>query len=228
MEYKLTNSAFAPIASINLKAGEQIKIERGSMLCNNGLVEIKSKTNGGLLKSLVRAAISDESMFITTAEGRENGANITVTPAALGRITPIKCGEKQWVINDGAYLASDMSVEFEVVTQKNLFTGLLGGTGGFFNLITKGEGEVLISAFGDILEHEVKEGETFVVDNGHAVAWDKNLNYSVRVSDGMFGFKSGEGLVIDFKGSGKVYVQTHQVQNFARLIAPYVAPPSNS
>ncbi|MEI3148214.1 MAG: AIM24 family protein [Merdibacter sp.] len=47
------------------------------------------------------------------------------------------------------------------------------------------------------------------------MAWDASLDYSIRVASGTFGFTSGEGLVNEFNGNGKVYIQTRNIHNLA-------------
>jgi uncharacterized protein (AIM24 family) len=59
------------------------------------------------------------------------------------------------------------------------------------------------------------EGEKYIVDNGHLIAW--NTKYVLeRVASGgiISGLASGEGLVCKFTGPGTVFMQTrNQVRN---------------
>ena len=63
-------------------------------------------------------------------------------------------------------------------------------------------------------ELEVREGQSLVVDNGHLVAWDRNLDYELSLNtshSGLFGKLvnsqiTGEGIVLKFRGQGKVIV----------------------
>ncbi len=72
MEYKITNSEFAPVANIKLNKGDKVKIERGGMIMKSQGVDIKGKMNGkGLLRTIGRALTSGESVFITEAESGE-------------------------------------------------------------------------------------------------------------------------------------------------------------
>ncbi len=222
MDYKITQSTFAPLAVLTLNSGEKVKIERGSMVYHNGKIELQGKTNGGVFKSLIRSAVSDESMFITEAIGIANGGEIGISPNTIGKIAAINCGDTQWVINDGCFLACDTTIDTQISRSKSIGTALLGQSGGYFNMTTSGTGTMLVNGFGDIMIHEVKHGETYVIDNGHAVAWEKSLNYNISVTSGLFGFKSGEGLAITFTGQGKVLIQSKQLENFARAIQPHI------
>ena len=92
---------------------------------------------------------------------------------------------------------------------------------------TSGEGDVLISAYGDLLELEVDEYHPLTVDNEHVVAWDANLDYEIKVASGTFGFVSGEGFVNEFHGNGKIYIQTRNIHNLADALIPYMPRSSN-
>lgn len=62
------------------------------------------------------------------------------------------------------------------------------------------------------------DGEKYIVDNGHLVAW--NTKYVMeRVASGgiISGFASGEGLVCKFTGPGTVFIQTRNAVSLARL-----------
>lgn len=63
------------------------------------------------------------------------------------------------------------------------------------------------------------EGEKYIVDNGHLVAW--NTKYVMeRVASGgiISGFASGEGLVCKFTGPGTVFIQTRNAVSLVFLL----------
>ena len=60
-----------------------------------------------------------------------------------------------------------------------------------------------------LTNRQLVEGEKYIVDNGHLVAW--NTKYVMeRVASGgiISGFASAEGLVCKFSGPGTVFIQT--------------------
>jgi uncharacterized protein (AIM24 family) len=62
---------------------------------------------------------------------------------------------------------------------------------------------------------QLVEGERYIIDNGHLVAW--NCKYIMeRVASGgiISGLSSGEGLVCKFTGPGTVYLQTRNPTAF--------------
>lgn len=93
---------------------------------------------------------------------------------------------------------------------------------------TTGEGDLFVSAFGDLIELEVTPDRPITIDNEHVVAWDSSLNYSIEVASGTFGFTSGEGLVNRFTGYGKVLIQTRNIHSLADALRPYLPTSSNN
>jgi uncharacterized protein (AIM24 family) len=53
------------------------------------------------------------------------------------------------------------------------------------------------------------EGEKYLVDNGHLVAWNANYVLQRVASGGLIsGYSAREGLVCKFTGPGTVFLQT--------------------
>ena len=82
-------------------------------------------------------------------------------------------------------------------------------------------GDLFFNCYGALVEKEVN-GE-LIVDTGHLVAWEPSLTYRIR---GMGGIKqtlfSGEGLTMEFSGTGKVYLQTRYLNETAGWLTPYL------
>ncbi len=231
MKYTILGDSDAPLVDITLGSGETIKVERDAMAFMQN-VELKGETNSkkgglsGLVGSLARSVVSGESMFITKATGQTEGARIGIAPAVPGKVACIEVGPgKQYRLNTGAFLACDDSVFYNMKSQ-DLGKAFFGGTGGLFVMETEGQGQILINAFGDLVVLDVTPEAPMTIDNEHVVAWDANLDYNIRIASGTFGFMSGEGLVNEFHGTGKVVIQTRNVHSLADAIAKYI-PSSN-
>lgn len=232
MNYTITQSTVFPLVEVTLSQGEEIQIERGSMVYSSGGVALEGKMNssgsglGGIVKALGRSVVSGESIFITHAKGINNGAKIALAPGTPGAIRELRLGTEQWRIRDQAFLASDAGVSYEMKRQ-SFSKAFFGGTGGFFVMESKGNGSMLISSYGDILELHVQRDKPLIVDNSHVVAWSTTLNYEIKIASGTFGFKTGEGLVNEFNGVGTVLIQTRNVSSLADMLKPYF-PSSNN
>lgn len=228
MNYKLTDSGAFPLVLITLNSGEEIRTESGAMVYHNGKVTLEGKMNsngsgglGGLLKAAARSVVSGEGFFITTAKGTASDALIAIAPGSIGQIKELKVGEKKWCINDGAFLACDSSVSYNMKKQ-SVGRAIFGGTGGLFVMETSGEGTMLVNGFGDIIEIELDGNSPFVVDNYHVVAWENTLTYNIKAASGMFGFTTGEGVVNEFTGKGKLLIQTRNISGLAGLVKPFI------
>ena len=228
MNYRLSNEGAFPLVLVNLNANEEIRIESGSMVYHNGKVTLEGKMNsngsggiGGLLKAAARSVVSGEGFFITNAKGTADNALIAIAPGSIGQIKELKVGETKWCINDGAFLACDSSVTYNMKKQ-SVGRAIFGGTGGFFVMETEGNGTMLVNGFGDIIEVDLDGSNPFVVDNFHVVAWESTLSYNIKAASGMFGFTTGEGVVNEFTGKGKLLVQTRNISGLAGLIRPFI------
>jgi uncharacterized protein (AIM24 family) len=149
-----------------------------------------------------------------------DGARIALAPGSPGAVRELRIGQQQWRIRDQAFLACDSAVRYEMKRQ-SFGKALLGGTGGFFVMESRGEGSMLVSSYGDIVEIEMDGSRPFVVDNTHVVAWSTSLDYNIEIASGTFGFTTGEGLVNEFHGRGTVLTQTRNVEALAGMLKPY-------
>jgi len=133
----------------------------------------------------------------------------------LGDITSIRLsGDQSWSVGHDGYLASTHGVVKEYKRQgigKAMFSGE-----GLWVYKISGIGLLWITSFGAIIRKDLAEGEKYIVDNGHLVAW--NTKYVLeRVASGgiISGLASAEGLVCKFTGPGVVFIQTRNARAFA-------------
>lgn len=230
MKYELTGDTGSQLARIFLGQGETVKIENGSMVYMQD-VTLEGKFNsgkkglGGLIGAIGKSLTSGESMFITNATGTAPDGVVAIAPAVPGKIALLKVGARQYRLNDGAFFACDDSISYNMERQK-VSQAFLGGSGGLFVMETAGQGDLLVSSFGDLIELECTADRPLVIDNEHVVAWDAGLSYSIEVASGTFGFTTGEGLVNKFTGNGKILIQTRNIHALADAVRPFL--PSGS
>lgn len=232
MKYQIKGDSDCPIVEIGLGRDEKVRIERGSMAYMSN-VTIEGKMNGnkkglsGALGALGRALVSRESFFVTEAIGVATDGVLGIAPSIPGKIVCLEVEPgHHYCLNDGAFLACDEGVTYEMKKQ-SLGRALLGGTGGFFVMHTAGRGNLLINAYGDIQEIEVTDEHPISIDNEHVVAWEDTLNYELKIASGTFGFTTGEGLVNEFHGNGKVYIQSRNIRSLAGALIPYMPKSSD-
>ncbi len=228
MNYKILGDSDCSMVEITLEYGQHVKIERGSMvymkdiLLEGKLNSGKSSGFGAVLGAIGRSITSGESMFITRASGTANNSKLGIAPALPGKIACLNVsGNKQYRLNTGAFLACEDSVGYNMKSQ-NISKAFFGGTGGLFVMETEGNGQILVSAFGDLVPIEVTADKPVTIDNMHVVAWDRSLDYHIEIASGTFGFMSGEGLVNKFSGNGVVLIQTRNIDAFGSIVSQYI------
>lgn len=233
MDYRMLGDTDCPLVEIMLMQGETVRVERGAMAYMAD-VEIEGRLNskksgiGGLFGAIGRSLTSGESMFITEAVGQRDGAIIGIAPALPGKVVALSVDDNtSYRLNTAAFLASDEGVDYTMKRQ-DIGKALFAGTGGLFVMETEGEGEVLVSAFGDILELEVTEDRPLIIDNEHVVAWESTLDYHLEIASGTFGFTTGEGIVNNFSGHGKVLIQTRNLHSLAEAIRVFIPTQSSN
>ena len=96
---------------------------------------------------------------------------------------------------------------------------MLSGESLFF-LSIEGRGQLLVNAFGSINQLEVDGALT--VDTGHVVAFQDTLDYTVGKASRSWvqSFLTGEGIVLNFTGRGRVYAQSHNPDEFGGSLGP--------
>lgn len=212
MRFEITGSV-DPLLSVTLEKGEKVLAESNAMVAMDGDLSLKGRSRGGIMKSLARKLLNDESFFQQYVEAEKGPGSVLLAPNIPGDIRILDVGEHQYMVSDGAFLAATEEVELEVKSQ-GLGRAFLGDSGGFFVMTTDGRGQIAVSGFGSVRELEVKEGQSLIVDNGHLVAWDASLDYELSLNtshSGLFGKLvnsqiTGEGIVLKFRGQGKVIV----------------------
>ena len=228
MQYQFSSEGSCPLVLISLGTGEKVSIEHGSMVFHNGKVNLEGRMNqngsgllGGIIKAAARSMVSGESFFVTTATGTANDGLIAISSGSIGNIKALEVGQSTWRLNDGAFLACDSSVTYQMKRQ-SLGRAVFSGTGGLFVMETAGTGTLLVNGFGEVVELDLDGNDTLVVDNLHVVAWENTLSYNIKMASGIFGFKTGEGLVNEFSGKGKLLVQSKNSKEFAATLQPYL------
>lgn len=219
-----------PVLRVTMDRNESIFAESGAMMCMDSTLELTGRAAGGIMQSLKRKLLKGESFFQQNITSKGETGQIMLAPIIPGDIKILKVGESQYRVSDGAYLANTSGVVLQSVTQ-GLAKSLFGKTGGFFILESTGSGDLAVSGFGSIHAVDVKPGSDLIVDNGHVIAWDSALDYKVSITTNKSSFfkkiissqTSGEGLILRFKGQGKVFLGSRNQGSFLNWISTSVA-----
>jgi uncharacterized protein (TIGR00266 family) len=210
-----------------LAPGESIEAEAGAMVARSAAVNMATRLNAGrgagffrklwmILIAFLRKLLGGETMFINEFSS-QNGGEVIIAPTLSGQIMHQKLdGQKKLIVQTGSYLASTGTIDSKL--RWGGLKALLSGEGVFL-LECSGTGDLFLNSYGGIIEIPVNG--SYVVDTGHMVAFEESLNYKIR---GVGGLKasllSGEGLVCEFTGTGRVFIQSRNINSLVGWLAP--------
>ncbi|MGZ7186073.1 AIM24 family protein, partial [Streptococcus pyogenes] len=83
----------------------------------NTRLNAKGSGIGKLMGAIGRSIVSGESMFITQATSTAADGVLALAPSMPGQVIALELGEKQYRINDGAFLALDGSAQYTMERQ---------------------------------------------------------------------------------------------------------------
>jgi uncharacterized protein (TIGR00266 family) len=217
-----TNLLYRPaqaLAQCWLQPGESVVAESGAMVGMSTNVQMQTQS-GGLMKGLKRL-FGGESFFRNTFTAQGGQGEVLFATPLCGDMAVLEAGQRQWCIQNSAYVASSPSVD--VKTKSGGFKGMFSGAG-LFVLETQGQGQVIIGTFGAL--EPVQVDGSMVIDTGHLAAWESTLQYKVGKSGAgwIASFLSGEGLVCHFQGQGTVYLQSRNAGEYGAAIGAMLPP----
>jgi uncharacterized protein (TIGR00266 family) len=202
---------------VKLAAGESLQAESGAMVGMSQGIDIQTQAKAGLLGGLKRSVLGGESFFVTTFTAQSPG-EITVAPVLPGDITNHRLSGETIYVQSGSYMASATTIDVDTRWggAKTFFSGE-----GLFLLKVSGTGDLLLSSYGAIHQVDLAAGQTYVLDTGHMVAFSDGVGYAVRKVGGWKStLLSGEGLVVDLTGPGRVWMQTRSPGGFLGWLIP--------
>jgi uncharacterized protein (TIGR00266 family) len=122
------------------------------------------------------------------------------------------------LVQSGSYVASSLGITIDAKW---------GGAQTFFAseglvmLRARGEGLLILSSYGAIHPIDLAPGQQYTIDTGHLVSFSEGMGFRVRTAGGVRStLLSGEGLVVDLTGPGRVYMQTRSEDAFLAWLAP--------
>ena len=226
MNYKLIGQT-VPVVEMTLNQGETVYTQSGGMAYQSEGIEMKTNARGGLGKSLGRM-FSGESIFMANYTAEKDGAMVAFASTVPGTIVPVDLSNTGTLImQKGAFLCAEDSVQTSVAFTKKFSTGFFGGEG-FILQKAEGRGMVFLEVDGDVIEKELAPGEVLKVDTGNVVAFDSNVSYEIETVKGLGNiFFGGEGLFLTrLVGPGKVILQSQNFNDFAGKIIRLMPPRS--
>ncbi|KAL0942456.1 Uncharacterized protein CTRU02_200342 [Colletotrichum truncatum] len=209
--YRISHRDSNTILTVQLAVGCPLQAKPGVLVAMSHSVTLRGQLKFSM-KKLVAGAELASSTFVGPGE-------LLLAPPMLGDITSLRLtGKETWSVGQDAYLASTQGI-IKDYKRQGLSKAIFSGEGLYVYKMS-GTGLLWLTSFGAIIRKDLAEGEKYVVDNGHLVAW--NVKYIMeRVASGgiISGISSGEGLVCKFTGPGTVFMQTRNARHFSAYLS---------
>ena len=220
MRYELRQKPdFAAVRVLFDQPGEELVVESAAMLGRDSAVRLETGFQGGLLAAAKRKLLGGESLFTNRFTATASGQTLWLAPAVEGDVEVVELnGQTPMFLASGAFLAAAPTVQLDTQWQgaRGFFTGA-----GLFLLSATGVGPLFFSSYGGI--HAIDVGPAgYVCDTGHVVAFTAGLSYRVTKLGGIKSlFFSGEGLVCQFSGHGRLWVSTRNPGSLVSFVHPF-------
>ncbi len=213
------------LAVVKLDPNEQIRAEAGAMVSMSSGISVETRAEGGFFSSLARSVLGGESFFQNFFVAPSSGGEITLAPDLPGDVVLLELKDQKYMLQSGSYMASESGVKLDAKISAKAFLSAEG----ISMLEASGSGKLLVSSYGAIFERELKAGDKYIVDTTHLVAFDATIGVETKP---IGGFKatvlSGEGLVVELTGPGKVYMQTRSPKALINWIIPQLPKQTSS
>ena len=212
---------------VDLAPGETVVSEAGAMVARHQQVSMAVKLNAGrkagffavlkaLFVALLRRMVGGETFFVNHFTAPQPGS-VWLAPPLSGQVVYRRMNGETLVLSTGAYLAHSGDIDLKL--KFGGLRSLLAKEGAFF-LGISGQGELWFTSYGGVETIDVNG--SYIVDNGHLVGYEGNLTFNIRTpGGGLMGFAaSGEGLVCEFSGQGRIWIQTRNLKSLVGWISP--------
>jgi len=219
MEHEVLYRPSYSLLKIKMEQGEAVLAEAGAMVSMSSGIEMKTAAKGGVFGALKRSMLGGESFFMNTFSAVEAG-EVTFAPSLPGDINVLELKGQTVYAQSGAYIASSPSVEVDTKWggAKTFFS-----REGLFLLKMSGMGKLFLSSYGAIHEIDLEAGQKYTVDTGHMVSFEEGVGYSVKKVGGLKStLFSGEGLVCELTGPGKIMIQSRSADAFLSWLIPKI------
>jgi uncharacterized protein (TIGR00266 family) len=220
MRYEMLDKPDFSMVKVTFDApGEKMVLESAAMVARSSGMSMETNMRGGMLAAAKRKLLGGESIFQNTFTASQPGETLYFAPAPEGDVEVLELnGSVPILMNSGAFLGASPTVNLD--TKWGGAKGFFSGTG-FFLLKAEGQGPLFFACYGGL--HAVDVGPSgYICDTSHVVAFTGGLNYDVQRVGGMKSLLfSGEGLVCNFQGQGRLWISTRNPGSLASFVHPY-------
>lgn len=190
-----------------MNPSEKIITEKGAMILCSGRHTQENKIEMGGIKNWIAKAMGKSFTYnIYTAQESIQFLFAPQNNAELFSLNITK--ERPILFEPKLHFVRTVGLEIELAKQdwKSTFNDGM-------KLRTKGKGTLILQGYGTIIEQEINTHKPVYIDEEALVAFEENLNIKTVSKSIKTTLTSGEGLVFEIKGKGKIWLQTRTKGN---------------
>lgn len=135
------------MAIVDLEPYEEISVESGAMVSMTEGMKLKTRMEGGILRSLTRSLLGGESFFFNVFQAPAHGGQINLAPAMPGDMMILEMYGESMLVQSGSYVASSLGITIDA---KWSGAQTFFASEGLVMLRARGEGLLLLSSYGAI------------------------------------------------------------------------------
>src|SRR5205085_7126096 len=113
MEYKIVGDVMQAL-QVELRQGEEIYAEAGTMLYMGPGIDLQAKMQGGIVKGLMRKFLAGESLFMSVFRCNAPAGKLALANPIAGKIFSIQLQGTAILAERNAYLAAVGNVDLSV------------------------------------------------------------------------------------------------------------------
>lgn len=199
------------------------------MVAMSGGLDVRADAGpGGVVKGIMRKALVGEGLFMSRFTAQVHGAWVALAskyPGDVAVVPLIGPDGPGIVAESGSLLGMSDGVDADPRWAGLHMVALREGATMIRAHSPHGPGHVLLSAYGGIETFDLADGQTLVFDSGHVVAYTDRMHVRVGPLAGLVtSALSGEGLVAEVTGPGRVWTQTRSIIDAGELLFPKKHP----
>jgi uncharacterized protein (TIGR00266 family) len=212
MNYEIMYHPSYSLAIVKLEAGEFLSAAAGTMVSMSDSIVMEAKGQRSVLGMLKRSVLGEGAFLTSTFRAEGGSGEITFAPSLPGDILCYELYNETIYVQSGSYIASspDIAIDTRWSGSKSFFS-----REGQFLLKISGNGPLFIASYGAMYEKNLAKGEKYIVDTGHLVAFSHGVAYAIKRVGGLKPpTLGGEGVVCEFVGPGRIFIQTRSEDAF--------------
>jgi uncharacterized protein (TIGR00266 family) len=216
-----------PVLEITLDPGESVVSEPGELSWISSAIALRTSTNMAGAKGLfgvLKRAVAGGSIFLTEYSAQGGSGTVAFATKVPGKIVPIEVQPGQeYLVHHHGFLCGTSGVELSLGFQRSLGAGVFGGDGFILQKIG-GVAQSWIELDGEVVERELRPGETLRVHPGHVGMFESSVTFGLTtvpgIANALFG---GDGLFLaTLTGPGRIWLQTAPLPVLAHALQPYL------